>query len=318
MDEKEVLGKAADELTSQGGIEQVEAILKREKTASFPVFLFIANAVNDVVVDPIATFANLTGVGWVLYMILLWAPLMLWNFLYLWGKVGFWKKTGIRFMWRYAARMAVRALVVMGVASAVPFAGLLFPQCLFILIAHNRHNRFVAQLLAAAEIIGRRGRGGGDEAVRQAMGQMIDRQIEETVTRTIQSANIPEILRQKQEMAQAISARQFQQTAVRGIVRAARNFAPRGGQTSGQGWANQGSGGAAAGARPSAARANFAGTAQRAAAANTANAQQAAADQFSHAENQVAEAGAERRKLAIDGRYDHEVDKAVARRISRN
>lgn len=168
MDEKELLAKAATELNREGDIEGVEALLKRQSPEQFPLFLFMANAFKDVLIDPAFDIINVSGISWIFYVIFLWLPLFVWNFVYLWGKITFWRKLGLRTVWKYVARRIILMIVTMGAASLVPFVNMLFPQCLFILVAHNRHNRMVQELLAIADIFAEAAQGDVRNAERMA------------------------------------------------------------------------------------------------------------------------------------------------------
>jgi hypothetical protein len=211
MDEKEVLAAAAEELTREGDIEEVEASLIREKDASFPVILFLFNVLNDVVVDPLATFANLTGVGWLAYMGFIWVPLWTANTVYLWGKVSFWRKKGLRLVFNWIRDWTVRRLVAAGFMSALPFASLLFPQCLFILVAHKRHNRFVKELLVAADFIGRGAASGNPFAMRRAA----EAYFEYAATSVIREAGISERVGEKFGAAAQMAARRMEGNVIR-------------------------------------------------------------------------------------------------------
>lgn len=190
MDEKEILAAAAEELTREGDIEEVEASLIRERSSAFPTILFLFNVLNDVVVDPVASFASLTGVGWLAYMAFIWVPLWTANFIYLWGKVGFWRKKGLRLVFKIVRNWTVKRLVAAGVVSAIPIAGLLFPQCLFILVAHNRHNRLVRELLTFADFVGSSAASGNPLAMRRAA----ENYFEDAASRVVREANVSERL----------------------------------------------------------------------------------------------------------------------------
>ncbi len=155
MDEKEILASAAEELTREGDIETVHAELVSQRGAAFPTILFIANLVKDIVDFPV-DMTSLTGVTWLFYIVIVVIPISVANFFYMWGKLSWVKQRalggGTRFLLRRYKRAILRRLVLMGLTSIAPIVNMLFPQCLFIVIAHNSHRKFVRNLLEAVEV----------------------------------------------------------------------------------------------------------------------------------------------------------------------
>lgn len=248
MDEKELLTQATDELSREGNIEEVQATLSRARTESFPMFLFMANAVKDVLVDPVFDLVSWGVVTYLAYILFLWAPLFIWNFAYLWAKLSFWRKIGIKVIWKYAAKLVVRALVAIGVASAIPFANMLFPQCLFILIAHNRHNRLVAELLVVADIVGHSvvratasyAVSGGTPAL--AVRAVAEEYAASVASRAIEAADISGAIEERFGKVTRIATRSAVKRAEGGIVRVARKSGGRAiarGVIRGERWARE-------------------------------------------------------------------------------
>jgi hypothetical protein len=190
MDEKEVLAQAAEELGRSGDIEEIKAELTRQQTEAFPLFLFLFTVVKDIFdfpVDTVEMITSATGVGTVVaaiiyytYVTLFSIPLWLWTFYYMWGKMSRLKRIGLKYGFKGVqslVKMFEKRIVARFGAAAfaglLPFLNMLFPQFVLILFAHKRSNKIVAELLAAAEIIGQAATSRDPRAMKRAAGEAI-------------------------------------------------------------------------------------------------------------------------------------------------
>jgi hypothetical protein len=210
-DDQAAFAGAADELAASGSVEQATATLRKQAQEPFPVFLFTANVIKDLLLDPASDFLALTGFTYVFYVVCLTVPLWVVNFTYLWGKLSRlqalgrmslgtnWGKSAVAGAERAAMRLVERAfrrqifLRFFGflVGSLVPIVNLILLQSTIIYFAHYRHNKIVKSILVGLEVVGRIYQGGGNPmAVRRAAEHYVGQAAESIVRRADLSGRI--------------------------------------------------------------------------------------------------------------------------------
>jgi hypothetical protein len=245
MKEEAVVAAAAEELFESGGAEEVQIELERQRNDAFPTLLVTANALKDLIVDPIADFSSWGIITYLIYLLLFVIPLWVANILFVWGKLTKmqsigrtalgtgWGRSGVAGTQKYAMRQLERrfknqlVLRVGGflIGSLVPIVNIFLLQTTLILFAHHRHNKLVKGILAGFEAIGYVYTARGNPLALRRVSEMY---AEDAASYVVREANISGMVGDKLGGTRGFAARQILKRADRNIVRVAKK---RGGRT---------------------------------------------------------------------------------------